>query len=73
MQDVMHVSKEELKELKWREENGNIAELMAIEVGNILSLKNHITCLITKGVFLSEVRKLRHNIIIFAIIIVKDC
>ena len=63
MQDVIDMSKEDLKERKWREDNGDLVELIESEVEKICSLKNCITYLMNKGDFTSEVRKLRWNTI----------
>ena len=53
------MSKEEIRELKRREKNVDLAELMASELSKIHSLKNLIVYLMVKGDFPSEERKLR--------------
>ena len=58
------MSTEELKEKKWREDDGDLKEFMVSEVVKIRSLNNHGT-LMTKVYFSSESRKLRHNTITF--------
>ena len=63
VQDVTDVSKEELKEEKWREDNCDLSELMTSDVVKIRSLKDYITHLTTKEEFTSEANKLRCNTI----------
>ena len=57
------MSIEEIKELNWREENVDLSELMATEVGKIQSLKDRISHIMARGKFPSKARKLRHNTI----------
>ena len=57
------MSKEELKELKWRENNDDLSELIKSEVGKAHSLKNYVTYLKVKRCFPSEERELRCNTI----------
>ena len=53
--------KEELKELKCLEDDGNLAGLIASEVGKVHILNNCITFIMAKWNFTSEASKLRHK------------
>ena len=59
------MSKEDLKELKWIENNDDLSELMTSEVCKVRSLKNYVTRLKVKGEFTSEARELRCKTITF--------
>ena len=49
IQDIIDMTKEGLKELSWRKNNGDLSELITIEVGKVRSLRNYNTCLNFKG------------------------
>ena len=48
IQDVIDMSKEDLREIKWREDDSYLAELMASEVGKVRILKNCANYLMAK-------------------------
>ena len=60
---MIEMSKGELREMKWRENNGDLAELMTSEVNKIRSLNNCVNYLMVKGYFPSEAIKLTCNTI----------
>ena len=60
---ILNTTREELVNLKWEEENGNISKLEPFEAGIIQSLNKHVTCLKTKWYFPSEASDLRCNTI----------
>ena len=55
------MTKEDLKDLKWRENNGDFSELLTSEIVKVRMLKKYITYLKVKGNYTSEARELRHN------------
>ena len=57
------MSKEDLKEIKRRENNGDLSELMTSESGKVHRLKKCIIYLKVKGDFPPEARELRHDTI----------
>lgn len=57
------MTKEDLKELKQRENNGDVSNLMTNEEGKVRILRNCINYLKVKGNFPSEARELRYNTI----------
>ena len=63
IQHIIDRSKEKLRDLKWREDNGDLSKIMISEAGKIRSLKNYIVYLKIKGDSPSEASKLRHKTI----------
>ena len=59
----MNLSKGDLEDIRWREDNGNLSPLMKIYTGKIRILKNYVAYLNLKGDFPSEGNELRHKTI----------
>ena len=59
----MNLSKEDLEDLRWREENGDLLPLMKSDIGKIRSLNSYITYQHLKGDLPSEANNLRHDTI----------
>ena len=58
---IMKLFRENVEDLRWREDNGYLAPLMKNDIGKFHILKNCPAYLKLKGDFPSEASNLRHN------------
>ena len=61
IQDAINLTKEQLENLTWKENNGDVTKIEPSEVDKVLSLKNYNAYREAKGNFTSDPRDLLFN------------